>query len=336
MLKNKTFLFLLLILVCGLLFVPFFFTKFEKKYKSYQKKTLKAKWILEIEDFENFTEISKKINHLNQSQAINYLNADKYFWQEKTEIVSVDEHLKSELDMLVFSWNDYLLKVVKQNIFQIYFVKNMQSTAKITQLNPQLFAIFINENILQKTPNEWFNEKEKSIINFNNSNFFIKHIIADENNNNSIKLLEIILIHELGHCIGILNNITPDLEGHFNDNTHLDFFKDEFEINDLSFKKKNKNIPQLKYYSQQKIDIEAYIDLLKLLPSTTFPSVYSTVNYLEYFAEYFFTYVHCVEHKLPYKYQIFQNDELMLTLENGIHLSSNKKKKDFVKAILKQ
>lgn len=91
-----------------------------------------------------------------------------------------------------------------------------------------------------------------------------------------------------------------------------------------------------KYKSYQKISVRAYINLLKLLPSTTFPSVYSSVNYLEYFAEYFFTYVHCVEHKLPYEYQIFQNDELMLTLENGIHLSSNQKKKDFVKAILKQ
>ncbi len=220
-------------------------------------------------------------------------------------------------------WPEKLKNYVDSTIYKVFIVKNLISSAEIISLNDQsAFVILIDEAEMQQTPNEWATNVQR--MNFENVTDGHKFNVKIEEELDPVLTFENLLIHEIGHAIGVTSGLTPDFNGRGILRENFKFYDKTYDKFLIEFEKKNESekiYERLQFYEDikyGKIDFNEYVTLLKSLDNTSYPTMYSSRNAIELFAEYFYSYVHCILQNKPYQYTVIYPDGDSLIITNGI------------------
>lgn len=221
-------------------------------------------------------------------------------------------------------WPDKLKYYADSTIYKVFIVKNLISSAEIISLNDDsAFVILIDEAEIQLEPNEWATNIQK--LNFENLTDGYKFKATIESQLDPVLTFENIIIHEIGHAIGVTSGLTPDFNGSKILSENFQFFDKTYDKFLVDFEKKNESeklYESLQYYDEDinygKMEFEDYVSLLESLESTSYPTMYSSQNAIELFAEYFYSYVHCILQNKPYQYEVEYPDGASQIFINGI------------------
>lgn len=291
------------------------------------------------------TEPSEKI-----ITGIEFGDLDKPFYQRITPLINEDwieiiqisylEPVDSPHDNLPLRfkekfdlWPESLQKFTNDHVYQVLIVKGLQSSAQVVRLDHEKFyLILVNELVLSESPNDWATRVEETIFNYESVDENLSLII--ENENDPILTLENILLHEIGHIVG-------DIHGGLSPTWHeteisslLPFFNKTFQVDYVEFSRRQEEdeiFDALNYYDLNGIRIRFsdYYYLAENLGKTSYPTMYSTQNESELFAEMFYSYVHCVIQKKPYQMTLSKGSG-NITLNNGINETRSEYERKFI------
>jgi hypothetical protein len=137
------------------------------------------------------------------------------------------------------------------------------------------------------------------------------------------RLLEGILMHELAHCIGISEGYTTDVKGMVEGlPPGLGIFEGVFRLPAARPQMRpelRERFPVLRYYGrQERMSVPEYAALLDRLSDSEFPTLYATVSDLEFFAEYLYTFIHCVKQGRPLDYLVTHGADTVAYLPSPI------------------
>lgn len=254
----------------------------------------------------------------------------------QTVKAEVNEEIWNRFLLLFDQWPQGLKNYCQRYVSHVYVVSQLGSSAYVLEQNDTSFIILIDSAAIEKRPNDWFTSKEASAIDLSSA-FTINHRIETDANNQPEFTLETLLIHEVAHCIGVTTGQTRKFDGTWRKLEQNLLLKDVFEITNRSLKMTDNNQAQfggLKYYRNKRISVDEYIERLSALRDSPFPTMYSSVSDLEYFADFFYAYVHCVVQQRPLEYAVFKNEEEVISIQSGISLPHHKHRRDLISSIL--
>jgi len=258
-----------------------------------------------------------------ENTALRYLQIKRGRWNNVTPIPA-DTALWRKFSQLYDRWPEGMKAFAERHVSHIYMVKDLGASGYVITPDDAHFTILLDERIIGTTPNDWFTAKEQTVFDAGNTSFTLHHRLQSEEKNLPEYTLEAILIHELAHCIGVQQRITRTFDNMLHPSATKGFFAGAFHIAKVNYTRDQVFEAQfgaLKYYSGTTLlGPEEYVAKVGALRDSPFPTLYSTVNDLEYFAEYFFAYVHCVLHKNPLTYVVYKAGVPVLTADCSIHL----------------
>ena len=235
-------------------------------------------------------------------------------------------------------WPEGLKEYCQRYVSHVYLVDQLGCSAYVLQQNDTSFTILINRDAMESLPNDWFTNKEATAINLT-SEYAIDHRIETDSNNRPEFTLETLLIHEVAHCIGITTNQTRKFNSGWGRLGQHSLLNGVFQVANVSMKMTDENQSQFgdfHYYRNKQLSMEKYVKRLRLLRNSPFPTMYSSVNDLEYFADFFYAYVHCIVQKRPLEYAVFRDGNEIIRVKSGISLQHHKKRCAIISNILSE
>jgi hypothetical protein len=215
-------------------------------------------------------------------------------------------------------------------------VSQLGSSAYVLQQNESSFTILIDHEAMESLPNDWFTNRERTSVDLA-SGYTINHRIEADSNNRAEFTLESLLMHEVAHCIGITTGQTRKFDSSWEQLGEHSLLEGVFHASNVSVEMTPKNrehFEGLHYYRNQRLSIEEYIKRLSSLRNSPFPTMYSSVNDLEYFADYFYAYVHCFVQQRPLAYSVYKQNKKEVAIECGISLPHHEKSRAIISNIL--
>ncbi|MGL1886099.1 MAG: hypothetical protein OCD76_06260 [Reichenbachiella sp.] len=231
-------------------------------------------------------------------------------------------YLQDSFQVLFENWPKVLKEFSNDHIYGIYIVAGLRSSGRIYQVHDSdKFVIIINESVLSKDPNVWMTETEESGIKYSSVNEEFEVII--ESSCSPVLTLENILIHELGHAFGVAHKLTTSFDHKLESCTSLPFY-DKSYSKSIEFEPLSRyadHFNALVYYGDEesKILFSDYQELVVDLEKTSFPTMYASKNEMEFFAEIFYSYVHCEIQNKPFKYLLTDSNGKTTEVGNGIY-----------------
>lgn len=217
---------------------------------------------------------------------------------------------------------------INEHVVAFFLVEELGGTAYAELLrdfaNNKLGFIVLDVGSLNKKANEWISWRENSPFDMKGS-YIIQAEIESEINNLRKTAIQYILLHEVGHIVGVAKGAHPNwiAGGHpkkwpFTRLSWITLKKglQGKSVYDRIFPKRNK----IKFYSFQKAfltseDIgETYDQLLK----TNFVSLYASTNMYDDFAETYAMYVHVILQNRPLTIKILKEGTTVLLIKNPI------------------
>ncbi len=204
--------------------------------------------------------------------------------------------------------------LLDERIIGIFIVRNLGGTGYAeTVLNEEgreYYAMIVLDKdvLLKRTANEWATWKEKSLFKYSaNSQFNLRVRIESPANDTVVNAISYILLHEIGHALGMLSGVHPSWN-------NSPFISDAYPFTKLSWMMSGNQAVSLfddkmpwrqsiKPYAfdHSSLKIEEAPNIYKTLYSiSNFPTMHAAVNLWEDFAESFVTYVHVIREKKPH------------------------------------
>ena len=251
---------------------------------------------------------------------------------------TITPELKNKVLALIERWPEGLKRYFQTHVRNVFIVQNLGASGYVVTHDNVSFTILIDESILSMTPNDWFQRKEGTVVDLNDEEFKLKHRMEDDAFNVSERLVEDVLIHELGHCVGVSEGLTTAFYGESQTHSYSGLFDGVFKLPAVRMRMREdirKTFPKLKYYSSEpQLNPKEYIDLLDKLKDSEFPSLYATVSDLEFFAEYFFSYVHCHLQQRPLSYTMVHDQDTVGHLRTPLFEARNSERFEFVQSVI--
>jgi hypothetical protein len=342
---KRVFKYTLLCILCLWLLVSTFlaYILLRNTYADYKYDQLKASYesnpanYYELKDFTQDSLFINRITACKDQAVLKLLQTEqKLRGYEKTiSAGKVNTSVINSFKTYFINWPQKIKAFCDQEIGGVYSVKNLSSSALTISNAAGRYIIFINEQIFEEKANDWSNRIESMPIDFQNSSLRLNHIIENDSSNTPSATLENILLHEIGHCMGDKYGLTPSFSHKVKET--MDFFKDVYSVSyyELMPEEKYKDLQTLKFYSDEdKISTSALIELLRKLEGSPFPTLYSAQNEFEFFAEYFYSYLHCIVQKKPFKYRVYEGNNVVLEVENNIYKFQTDKRYEMIKNLV--
>ncbi|MCF8463685.1 MAG: hypothetical protein K9G41_02500 [Flavobacteriales bacterium] len=235
-------------------------------------------------------------------------------------------------------WPQGLRTYCEKYVSHVYVVSLLGSSAYALQQNDSSFTILIDRDAMESLPNDWFTNKERTAVNLT-SGYTINHRMEADSNNRPEFTLETLLIHEVAHCIGITTKQTRKFDASWLNINQNSLLEGVFQVVNVSMEMTSENqkgFAGLHYYRNQQLSTDEYIKRLSSLRNSPFPTMYSSVNDLEYFADYFYAYVHCVLQQRPLEYSVYKDGQKTVGIDCGISLPHHQKRRDIISRILSE
>lgn len=236
---------------------------------------------------------------------------------------AMDAELRAKTLALMEQWPEELQTYMRQHVSEVLIVSNLGGSGYVLTTDNGHFIILIDESVIGMTPNAWFRMKEGTIVNTKATGHSLLHRIEEDSADVPERLIEGILIHELAHCIGFSEGHTPDMNGRVDWlPTGLSMFDGVFRLPDARLRLRSElreRFPQLHYYGRKpSMSVIDYAELLHALDTSEFPSLYATVSDLEFFAEYLYTFIHCIEQGRPLDYVVAHGTDTVVHVSSPI------------------
>ncbi|PKN67651.1 MAG: hypothetical protein CVU54_16635 [Deltaproteobacteria bacterium HGW-Deltaproteobacteria-12] len=218
-----------------------------------------------------------------------------------------------------FSLSPALRKLLEERLIGVFCVKDLGSSGfteeVVDEVKGRSYAVIVLDRdvLLKRKANDWATWKENSIfLPAQKNGFRLQMIIESEKNNTVHNAMRYLLLHELGHTLGMISNVHPSwipadktvsLDYPFvRLSWRLDAEGKPVSLFDELFPERKK----IKYYAfaQAQLTNDQVPDAYAQLQFTNFVSMQAAANIWEDFAESFVTYVHVLRGKQPWQLRI--------------------------------
>jgi hypothetical protein len=278
---------------------------------------------------------------------IDYLRKDNQFqgYKEQPQKPAIDPEFFSDIINAVVEFPKAVRNQIDKHLVAVFLVEELGGTAYGELLNDfdnnKLGFIVLDVISLNRKANEWAAWRENSPFAMSGM-YVIEAEIEPKENDNRKAAIQYILLHEVGHLVGVAKGAHPNwFEG--GHPQKWPFTKLSWLTLERGFKGKSKfdetftNRNKLKFYSfrdaplsSKEID-ETYWQLSK----TNFVSLYASTNMYDDFAETYAMYVHVILQKRPWKIRIKKEDEPIRDITNPILDKRCKNKKRYFDEMFK-
>lgn len=260
---------------------------------------------------------------------------------------------KAEIDGVFFSDIVGAITVLPQSVrnhihehlVAVFLVEELGSTGLCELLRDfeenKLGFIILDVGALDRKANEWASWRENSPFAMKGI-FTIEAEIEPEGNNNRMAAIRYILLHEIGHVMGVAKGAHPHwITG--GDPQKWPYSKISWLALEGGFKNKSKfddiftKRDKIKFYSFENASLtseeikETYDQFLK----TNFVSLYAATNMYDDFAETYAMYVHVVLQNRPWKITILKEGEMVEEITNPILNNRCADKKSYMDILFK-
>lgn len=223
-----------------------------------------------------------------------------------------------------------LNKLLNERLIGIFCVKDLGSSGFaeeiIDEADHHSYAVIVldREVLLKRKANEWASWKENSVFQPQKDGFKLHLTIESKKNNNVQNAVRYLLLHELGHVLGLVSGAHPSwspsgkaivADYDFMNLSWQNHHENPVSLFDKSFPERKK----IRYYSFGKAQLtnkQIPVVYRKLQQTTNFVSLQGAANVWEDFAESFVTYVHVLIDKKIWQVRI-ENHEGKSTVINS-------------------
>lgn len=228
--------------------------------------------------------------------------------------------ITAALKTIVPSLSLALNKKLEKNLIGIFCVKDLGSSGFTEAIkdsrNGEIFTIIVldSEVLLKRKANDWAAWKENSIFQPSFKGAKLSMVIEKEKDNTVVNAIRYLLLHELGHALGIISDVHHPWDPAIKPNNlekysfvKLSWLMDEGGVIFSRFEDQFPERKKIKFYSFDKAELknEEMEDVYQHLHQrTNFVSTQAAVNIWEDFAETFVTYVHVVRDGRPWEVRI--------------------------------
>ncbi|EMJ91812.1 hypothetical protein [Leptospira alstonii] len=272
------------------------------------------------------------------------LNSDEQnFLREMNRIDGFSDSPQAEIDLEI--WKNHIRAVRKslpnsvntwldRSLFRVILCKNLGSTGLSSFVYDGEISvggvIFLDTDLLTQTANRWITKKENSP--FASGNVQIQVRIESDSRDDISTAIEYILLHEVGHIIGVQKKIVPDFREKNRNFSTFEFSKGIWETENVSYLDSSFPIrKEIRFYSSQPIDLKNnWMKIYPALEKTPFPTLYSATNGDDFFADSFVSYVHTKLQKKIWTLEVVQDGKKIYEMKNGIQEPRCKKQMEFL------
>jgi hypothetical protein len=236
---------------------------------------------------------------------------------------------------------DIVKKQITRHLVGILVVTDLGSTGYCEILqdfqNNELGFIVLDSEALNKRANEWASWKENSAFT-PQGDFSIVSTIETSSNDTTIQAIQYILLHELGHLVGAVENVHP--------NWFIGGNPEDYPFSRISWTTDNKTVvsrfderfplrASVTYYTfdQALLASDQIPEIFQDLEATDFCTLYSATNPYDDFAEAYAQYVHVVLMKRPWRIAVTSDNNVVFERNSPITSSRMKQKKDFLEVL---
>ncbi|MBC8392158.1 MAG: hypothetical protein H8E17_06305 [Deltaproteobacteria bacterium] len=261
---------------------------------------------------------------------IDYLRKDKQFqgYEERPRKPEIDAEFFSDIVRAIVELPESVRSHFREHVVAVFLVEELGGTAYGELLrdfgNNKLGFIVLDVGSLNRKANEWISWRANSPF-ATQGTYIIEAEIEPKSNDYRKAAIQYILIHEVGHLVGVAKEAHPDWfrGGHpqkwpF---TKLSWLTWERGLKGKSkFDKTFINRSKLKFYAFKDAPLTSKeIDLTySQLSKTDFVSLYAATNMYDDFAETYAMYVHVVLQNRPWKLRIMKDGETVREIANPI------------------
>lgn len=261
---------------------------------------------------------------------VDYLRKDNELndYKERPYKAKVDSSFLEDIYVAIGDLPEIVKKQIENHVVAVFLVQELGTTGYGELLRDfdenRLGFIVLDVDFLNKRANDWISWRENSPFR-DTDGYMIRAEIEQKNNDCRMAAIQYILLHEVGHIVGVAKGSHPNWLTGGNPQkwpfAKLSWLKQElgFAVNskyDQTFTNRNK----LKFYAFQNASLtsedidETYDQLLK----TDFVSLYAATNIYDDFAEAYAMYVHVVLQNRPWKIRIIQEGKIVREITNPI------------------
>ena len=239
-----------------------------------------------------------------------------------SEVPSAVEPVQEIADVfkeISFSLSPALIKLLEERLIGVFCVKDLGSSGFTEEVvdegSRRSYAIIVLDRdvLLKRKANDWATWKENSIFLPQQKNGSRLHMIIESEKNNTVhNAVRYLLLHELGHALGMISNVHPSwipadkpvsLDYPFvRLSWRLDAQGKPASLFDDRFPERKK----IKYYAFARAQLtnDQMPAVYAQLQFTNFVSMQAAANVWDDFAESFVTYVHVLRGKQPWQLRI--------------------------------
>jgi hypothetical protein len=208
-------------------------------------------------------------------------------------------------------------KLAEERIIGLFLVRDLGGTgyteAILDEAGKEKFAVIVldREVLLKRTANDWAAWREGSFFRpVPDGKSDLKLRIEEDQNDSVESAIVYILLHEIGHALGMAGGVHPSWNGDA-------VVSDAYPFTQLSWRMKGDQVESLfeeAFPERKTLKVYAFggasvgadqaADIYRKLTRTDFPTLYSAASLWEDFAESFANYLHCVRERRPYEIRI--------------------------------
>jgi hypothetical protein len=208
-------------------------------------------------------------------------------------------------------------RLARERIIGLFLVRDLGGSGYTEAIRDETgqerFAVIVldRELLLKRPANEWATWKERSFFRPLLGKKTDLYLRIEEDQNDSVEnAIVYILLHEIGHALGMAGGVHPSWKGDA-------IFSQDYPFTELSWRMRGDKIeslfeeafperPLLKVYafSNAALTQDQMPAVYRNLSRTGFPTLYAAVSPWEDFAESFVNYLHVVREKRPYEVRI--------------------------------
>ena len=279
---------------------------------------------------------------------IDYLRKDNELidYKERPYKAKVDPSFLEDIHAAIDELPGIVKKHIEEHVVAVFLVQELGTTGygellKDFDENRMGFIVF-DVDFLNKKANEWISWRENSP--FRGKGVYAVEVEIELEENDSRKsAIQCILLHEVGHLVGVAKGAHPnwfvggDPQGwpfaKLSWLTHKAMFKGESKYDDFFRTRK-----ELKFYAFQNaaLSSEAIGETYGELSRTDFVSLYAATNMYDDFAETYTMYVHVNLQNKPWIVRVMREGKIVREIREPILERRFIKKKEYMDELFKE
>lgn len=279
---------------------------------------------------------------------IDYLRKDNALngYKERPRQAKVDPSFLKDIHAAIDELPQTAGKHMEEHVIAVFLVQDLGTTGFVELLRDfdqnRLGFIVLDVDFLNKKANEWITWRENSPFRDNGA-YAVEAEIEREEHDSRKSAIQYILLHELGHLVGVAKGAHPNWFAGGDPRawpfaglswlTHKTALNGESRYDNFFRTRK-----ALKFYAFQNaaLSSEAIGETFTALSGTDFVSLYAATNMYDDFAETYAMYVHVILQKKPWRVRVMKNGKIVTELREPILTPRLIKKKEYMQELFKK